>query len=243
MNFIENWGLLLISIIIILAYSGLVLQQDGSEKLNIWVNLLFILLNLLAAFYISRQVSMWGWLNENSVNQKKIAKTAIRHNRVNLISVIKLIRITNEKINLVEDYLLKQYLKEIKNHLEIIYIGIKSLEGDFNEIVNEELKEQDFLEVEITELLDEIERSHTELKDMESLQKMDKAMIQSLRETIKEKENQLSQKVSNLPFGTTSYLSGSALDFLNGTNLFNLSKTQNKLDLSKLSLGTKIVSK
>ena len=41
MNFIENWGLLLISIIIILAYSGLVLQQDGSEKLNIWVNLLW----------------------------------------------------------------------------------------------------------------------------------------------------------------------------------------------------------
>jgi uncharacterized HAD superfamily protein len=181
MNFLEKWGLFALSVIIVLAYAELVISQGKTEKLSIWVNVLFIVLNLLAAFYISRQVSLWGWLNENSVNQKKIAKTAIRHNRVNLTSVVKLLKITNEKIGMVEDQLVKQYLKEIKNHLEIIYIGIKSLESDFNEIVNEELKEQNFLEVEISELLDEIDRNNIEVRELESVQKMDKAMIRLIQ--------------------------------------------------------------
>jgi len=156
MKFLSDWGLFIVSLIIIFVYTVLTNTQTKSEESNIWTNILFVVLNLLAAFYISRQVSMWGWLTENSANQKKIAKTAIRHNRGNLTSIVKLIKITKEKTELVDDPLIKQYLKEIKNHLEMIYNGIKNSEADFNEIVNEELKEQNSLEVEISELLEEI---------------------------------------------------------------------------------------
>jgi hypothetical protein len=239
MKFLSDWGLFIVSLIIIVAYTVLTTTQTKSEESNIWTNILFVVLNLLAAFYISRQVSMWGWLTENSANQKKIAKTAIRHNRGNLTSIVKLIKITKEKTELVDDPLIKQYLKEIKNHLEMIYNGIKNSEADFNEIVNEELKEQNSLEVEISELLEEIERKNYEVKEMESVQQSDKETIKKLRQTIREKENELSLKVSNLPFGSTSFLSGSTYNLLDDTNRLTIGGNQSGINLSDILIGKK----
>lgn len=239
MKFLSDWGLFIVSLMIIVAYTVLTTTQTKSEESNIWANILFVVLNLLAAFYISRQVSMWGWLTESSVNQKKIAKTAIRHNRGNLTSIVKLIKITKEKIELVDDPLIKQYLKEIKNHLEMIYNGIKNSEADFNEIVNEELKEQNSLEIEISELLEEIERKNNEVKEMESVQQSDKETIKKLRQTIREKENELSLKVSNLPFGSTSFLSGSTYNLLDETNRLTIGGNQSGINLSDILIDKK----
>lgn len=231
-SFLTNWGLFAISILIIISYTVFSANPDKAENQNIWTNILFVVLNLLAAFYISRQTSLWGWQTDNAANQKKIAKTAIRHNRGNLTSIVKLIKITKEKIDLVEEPLTVQYLKEIKNHLEMIYNGIKNSEADFNEIVNEELKEQNSLEVDILDLLAEIEQKNEDLKTKENEQQSDKEMIKNLRKTIKDKENELGLKMSSLPFGSTSYLSGST---------FNLLDNQNNITIGKNSVG-KILS-
>jgi hypothetical protein len=227
-SFLTNWGLFAISILIIISYTVFSANPDKAENQNIWTNILFVVLNLLAAFYISRQTALWGWQTDNAANQKKIAKTAIRHNRGNLTSIVKLIKITREKIELVEEPLTVQYLKEIRNHLEMIYNGIKNSEADFNEIVNEELKEQNSLEVDILDLLEEIEHKNEDLKTKESEQQSDKETIKNLKRTIKNKENELGLKMSSLPFGSTSYLSGST---------FNLLDNQNNITIDKNSVG------
>lgn len=218
LKFILEWGLFGISILIIVAYTFISIKPDKTISENIWINILFIVLNLLAAFYISRQVALWGWQSQNSTNQKKIAKTAIRHNRANLVSLIKLMKITREKIDIVDDPLIKQYLKEIKNHLEMIYNGIKNSEADFNEIVNEELKEQNLLEFEISGLLDEIEEKSSELSEINNQSQEDQETIIGLKLEIKQKESELSRKVSNLPFGNILTTSGSGLSFLTPDN-------------------------
>jgi hypothetical protein len=223
-SILANWGLFAISILIIISYTVFSAKPDKAENQNIWVNILFVALNLLAAFYISRQTALWGWQTDNAANQKKIAKTAIRHNRGNLTSIVKLIKITKEKIDLVEEPLTVQYLKEIKNHLEMIYNGIKNSEADFNEIVNEELKEQNSLEVDILDLLAEIEQKNEDLKTKENEQQSDKEMIKNLRKTIKDKENELGLKMSSLPFGSTSYLSGSTFNLLDNQNHITIGK-------------------
>lgn len=236
--FFSNWGLFAISILIIISYTVFSAYPEKAENQNIWVNILFVVLNLLAAFYISRQVALWGWQTDNASNQKKIAKTAIRHNRGNLSSIIKLIKITKEKIELVKDPLIVQYLKEIKNHLEMIYNGIKNSEADFNEIVNEELKEQNLLEVDILGLLEEIEQKNNDLKTKESEQQSDKEMIKSLKNAIKVKENELGRKMSSLPFGESSYLSGSTYNLLDNQINLSAGKVLSNLSNNLKSYGT-----
>jgi len=226
-KFLTDWGLVGLAILIIVSYAFISTQTDKYPIDSIWVNIIFIILNLLAAFYIARQVSLWGWKTENASNQKKIAKTAIRHNRSNLTSIVKLIKITKGKIEITDEPLTKQYLTEIRNHLEMIYNGIKNSEADFNEIVNEELEEQNTLEFEITELLDEIDDKNKELNQKNSQQKEDKEIIKELHQTIKEKEREIATKVSNLPFGSNSYLTGS---------------TYNTIDEGGILLGRKNIS-
>lgn len=237
LKFLSEWGLFGIAIMIIVAYTIISVQPQKTETNNLWVNILFIVLNLLAAFYISRQVALWGWQTDNAANQKKIAKTAIRHTRGNLTSIIKLIKITKEKIDLVEDPLTKQYLKEVKNHLEMIYNGIKNSEADFNEIVNEELKEQNLLEVEISELFAEIEQKSNDLKEKEGQQQADKETIKKLKQTIKEKESELSYKVSSLPFGTSSYLTGSIYNIADPNHQFLFNPSEPIVRLPTLEFG------
>jgi uncharacterized membrane protein len=79
LKFISEWGLFSISLLIIVVYTVISIKQEKTISENIWINVLFIVLNLLAAFYISRQVALWGWQTENSTNQKKIATKTV-HN-------------------------------------------------------------------------------------------------------------------------------------------------------------------
>lgn len=89
LQFLSDWRLFFIAILIIFAYTVFSSSPEITENKNTWINILFIVLNLLTAFYISRQVALWLWKAENVSNQKKIAKTAIRHNRGNLTTIVK----------------------------------------------------------------------------------------------------------------------------------------------------------
>ncbi|RAV27545.1 V-type ATP synthase subunit I domain-containing protein [Sinomicrobium soli] len=219
LKFLSDWGLFTISLIIIISYT---VFSSLPEKNNttIWVNILFVVLNLLAAFYISRQVALWGWQTDNAANQKRIAKTAIRHNRANLSSIIKLIKIVKEKTESVKDPLIFQYLKEIQNHLEILYNGIKNSEADFYEIVNEELQEQNVLEIEISEILEQKEVLKNELKSTKAEGERYKETIQTLKKAIREKEYEVLSKASELPFGQFSISPDSPLNDME-TNFWN----------------------
>jgi len=241
LKWFNDWGLFIISVIIIVVYtiisSGISIQQSFNN--TVATNVLFTVLNLLSAFYIARKVSLWGWQTDTTNNQKKIAKTAIRHNRGNLASILKLIKITKDKVSKVEDELTKQYIIEIQNHLEMIYNGLRNSEADFKEIVNEEMKEQNALEVEISELFNEIESKSKQLekisKDVD--EKDDK--ITELKKQLREKELELSTKVSSLPFGST-LSSGSTISFLDSSNNYKIGGLliDDILKKSNTNLGT-----
>lgn len=216
-----DWGLFIIAIIIIIVY--IILNSDISTQksfnLIVSTNVLFTIINLLSAFYIARKVSMWGWITDLSNNQKKIAKTAIRHNRGNLASILKLIKITKDKIDKVDDKLTQQYLQEIENHLEMIYNGLRNSEEDFKEIVNEEMKEQNILEVEISELFNEIESKNHQLTEMSKTSDDKDSKITELKKQLREKESILSSKISSLPFGVTSFNSGSTFNIMDASHI------------------------
>lgn len=229
-KWLNNWGLLIISIVIILVYttlnSGISPEQELNK--NVWSNILFTIINLLAAFYIARKVSLWGWLTDMTNNQKKIAKTAIRHNRGNLVSILKLIKITKEKVDKVNDELIKQYLKEIQNHLEMIYNGLQNSEADFREIVNEELKEQNALEVEISDLFNDIEQKAKTISALSETTEEKEGEIEKLKKQLREAEKELSVKISNLPFGSNSFSTGSTFNLIGEENI----KIVGKFDLA-----------
>jgi len=210
--FLKDWSIFSISIVIVILYiffsSSIVTQQELSH--TVVTNTLFSIINLLAAFHIARKVSLWGWKNETITTQKKLAKTAIRHNRGSLASILKLIKITREKIEIIQDDLTKQYVIEIKNHLEMIYNSLKNSEADFNEIVNEELKEENVLEIEISKILDDIQLKSNQLKELEENSAEKEDEIKDLKQQLQEKELELSTKVSSLPFGNTPIYNPSA---------------------------------
>jgi len=206
LKFLYNWVIFIFAIIVVLLYIILNSEISTQQELNrsVVTNTLFTIINLFAAFYIARKVSLWGWQSNTTDNQKKIAKTAIRHNRGSLASILKLIKITRNKLDKVEDELTKQYIVEIKNHLEMIYNGLKNSEADFNEIVGEELKEQNILEVEISDLYNEIETKSNKLNEISSFANDKDEEIADLKEQLRQKENELSTKISRLPFGAIS---------------------------------------
>jgi len=74
---------------------------------------------------------------------------------------------------------------------------------------------------------------------MESVQQSDKETIKKLRQTIREKENELSLKVSNLPFGSTSFLSGSTYNLQDDTNRLTIGGNQSGINLSDILIGRK----
>ena len=216
-----DWGLFIIAAIIIFLYTVLSSGISTEESLNktVTVNILFTIINLLAAFYMARKVSLWGWQTDTTNNQKKIAKTAIRHNRGNLASILKLIKITKDKVDKVEDPLTKQYLQEIQNHLEMIYNGLRNSEADFKEIVNEEMKEQNALEIEISELFTEIETKSNKLAELSEASNEKDGKITDLKKQLREKEIELNSKISSLPFGSTMFDSNST--FINSPKSYS----------------------
>ena len=232
-KWLNNWGLLIVSIIIIIVYtvlnSGIITEQELNK--NVWTNILFTIINMLAAFYIARKVSLWGWLTDMTNNQKKIAKTAIRHNRGNLASILKLIKITKDKVDKVDDELIKQYIKEIQNHLEMIYNGLQNSEADFREIVNEELKEQNALEIEISDLFNEIEQKTKIIRELSESHDEKEDEITALKKQLKKAEKELNTKISSLPFGLNSFSSGSTINLEDNSNF----KIIGKIDLDNLN--------
>ncbi len=231
-----DWGLFIIAIIVIVVYiilnSDISTQQSFNKTVS--TNVLFTIINLLSAFYIARKVSMWGWITDTSNNQKKIAKTAIRHNRGNLASILKLIKITKDKIDKVDDKLTQQYLQEIENHLEMIYNGLRNSEADFKEIVNEEMKEQNALEVEISDLFNEIESKSNQLAELSKASNEKDGKITELKKQLREKETELNSKISSLPFGATSFNSGSTFNIMDASHI-----AEGRVSLINDILGTK----
>jgi hypothetical protein len=165
-------------------------------------NILFTCINLLATIYITREISLWGWQSENILNQKKIAKTAIRHNRTNLYIIDSLLTIVDDKISKVQDALIKQYFIEIKNQLLIINGGIRNSEADFNDIVNEELHEELYIQKQILELQDIIDEKNKQLTKFSEKSKNDKEFEELVRQIQANKMELLNRKI-DMPFGTT----------------------------------------
>lgn len=221
LKWFNDWGLFIIAIIIIIVYTILNSDISSQQSFNSTVatNVLFTVINLLSAFYIAKKVSTWGWITDMSINQKKIAKTAIRHNRGNLASILKLIKITKDKVDRVDDKLTKQYIQEIQNHLEMIYNGLRNSEADFKEIVNEELKEQNALEVEISELFSEIETKSNQLTELSKATDEKESKIIGLKKQLREKETELNSKISSLPFGATSFNSGPTFNIMDASRI------------------------
>jgi hypothetical protein len=255
LKWFNKWGLFIISITVIVLYIVINSDISNQQDLNksVLTNILFTIINLLSAFYISRKVSLWGWQTETTTNQKRLAKTAIRHNNGNLASILKLIKITKENREKVENELSRQYMQEIQNHLEVLYNGLKNAEADFHEIVNEELKEQNVLEFEISNLFNEIEVKTQKLLELTQISGDKDNEISSLKKQLMEKELELNNKVSSLPFGSSSLNALTAYDYLRATRA-NVS-TNNKLSFRDLiglnkdaipekdKLRTKIITK
>jgi hypothetical protein len=221
LTFIRDWGLLILCGLFITFYiilsSGIGPETDFTsmgQVRGIATNTMFAIINLFATVYISKKISVWGWQTENIENQKKIAKTSIRHIRNYLTSILKLLKITNEKVEISKDELNKQFFKEIKNHLEILYSGVKQSESDFKEIVNEELQEQNLLETEISGILDTLQEKNEKLKELEQKTTDKTTEIESLRKEIKKLKEEVSSKSISLPFGN-SFIPNPALSLDN----------------------------
>ncbi|MDP3435856.1 MAG: hypothetical protein Q8S04_01295 [Bacteroidales bacterium] len=235
LKWLNDWGLFIVSIIFVLLYTGLISDFRGENQFNnsVITNILFAIINLLSAFYISRKISLWGWLTDTNSNQKKIAKTAIRHNRGNLASIVKLTRITSEKVEIVTDPLTKQYLKEIQNHLEMIYSGIRNSEADFKEIVNEEMTEQNSLEIEISKIFVEIKEKNKEIEKLSHSSNTKEVEINKLKEQLRDSQTELQKKINSLPFGAQGITSGS----INPTTMTTRAPLTGTIDLDEYISG------
>lgn len=237
-KWLKEWGILILAFLIITSYlifSSISAIKSGDIQ-AITSSIIFTILNLLAAFYIAKKVSLWGWRSENQSNQKKIAKTAIRHNKHYTATLIKILKITKDKNDVIKDELVKQYFSEIINHLEILAYGLNNFEADFKEIVNEEISEQSVLEIEISKLLDEIHDLKSDISEYEKKISVEKKEKKSLLEDIKRKETELknkeielSKKFTQLPFGTTG---------VSGSNFYVDKDSIIKLGSSKYGVGS-----
>lgn len=209
-KFIEllyKYGLFLLCLLTIIAYviySSQILQGKSIE--TVIINITFALLNIFATIYIASRVSLWGWNSDNVKNQKKLAKTAVRHIRGYLTQIIKIQRIISKKLEEDRDKD-KRDLKEINNHLEILFTGIKSSEADFKEIVNEELKEQDVVEKEIGKILEELEDKNNELENLKQDKDSSNKKVKELEKSVSKLESDLHRSKNKLLFDNP-YLSG-----------------------------------
>jgi len=203
-----------VAIIIYLIYSSEVLKTNESE--TIIVNISLSLLNLFATIFIATRISMWGWQNENLKNQKKVAKTSIRHIRGYLTQILKIQRIILSKIE-DKDSLDKRDLEELYNHIDILYSGIHSSEIDFQELVSEELIEQNQAEIEVMKILTELSGTKKELKSLKENETDNQENIEKLLKKVKSLEHDLEIEKSKFNF-SNPYLDSSR-DFFKSSEL------------------------
>jgi len=202
-KWLNDWFGFILALVIVCLYIYYVAQPSEAKTTQntVMINILFALINLGASIYIARKVSIWGWSEDNKANQKKIAKTAIRHNRSNLASLLRLAKITSERTEQCAEPLIRQYFIEINHHIETIFQGIRNSESDFNEIVNDELVEQGALEFEIVAIMKKIEEQNNTIQQLsgETLQKQEE--INLLAKKLANTEEELNKKLLKLPFG------------------------------------------
>ena len=196
-----------ITIILYILFSSGVVLPDLANPLS---NVLFAILNMIVTIYTSFRISYFSFLRQNEENQKKVAKTSIRHIRNYLVQVHNLISIIEEKSSIVSDDLFKQHLLEIENHLKNIANGIKSSENDFKDIVNEEYKEENEIIAMIMNNLSELQEKQKELKEIQDAHEQSTLnKVNDIQKDIREVRVDLNKNISNLPFGYTGSITSS----------------------------------
>lgn len=218
-------------VVIIIAY----LFSPLFKISEIWTNILLNIINLIVTIYVTKEISYRWRKTDNINNQKKIAKTAIRHIRTSLKNLISIIKIIDGKMNSTNNNVIVKELKEIRNYIAMMYSAISTSQNDFSELVNEEIQEQDTLEHEIEKILDNINSLKNELQEKEKKEKENIDIINDLKNKISKQEEEISSKAFHLPIINT-YSSEWQLPFRSENN--NLLENQynlleNQYNLSK----------
>lgn len=199
-EFLHNYGIFFLCIFVILIYLTYASEiLGGEEAKTVITNIAFALMNVFASIFIAYKISIWGWNSENAKNQKKLAKTAIRHIRGYLTLILKIQKNTSEKIsdNRAKD---NRDLQELNNHLDILFSGIQSSENDFKELVNEEFQEQNTLENSISEILGEKVKMLEELNTIKKDKNVDKEKISNLEKSLSNLSHKYIEAKNKLPF-------------------------------------------
>jgi hypothetical protein len=193
-------------IFVILIQGEVIWNQYDTNPL---INVVLTILNLIGSVIITWKIGKWGWASESYKNQKKVAKTAIRHisNYNSQLSQLMAI-VVDAKID-TKDLLGKQRLKEIFNHLSIIKSGILATENDFRELVNEEIVEQNIREEEIKQLISKYSEKSDELKKARTKNEENHEIIKNLTDEKNKLRRELSRKVLPSSIGNNNYELGS----------------------------------
>ena len=189
-------------VVVYVLFSSGAIFKDLSNPLS---NVLFTILNLLATVYIAFKISYFSFLEQNLENQKKLAKTSVRHIRTYLANIQRLIMIVEGKYSNVTDDIYKQYFSEIQNHLENVKNGIISSESDFKDLVQQEYKEESEALSKISEDISKIHNMQLELKQVQEKQeKSTYDNVQKLKDDMSKVRTEINNNLNKLPFGYTS---------------------------------------
>lgn len=214
-----DYFLIILGIICIIVYNlfaGGIIFAEWANRLS---NLLFNLINLIFVFYISFRITYLISQSEFVKNQKKLAKTSIRHLRATAIELYDLGNLIHKRItNVKNPKLYRHYLEEIHNLIKNITQRIRLSENDFKEIVNEEYEEENNLISKIITSLNEIKEKHDKLEGLQKQQGEEaNQKIEQLRKDIQQKELEVDRNIKSLPFGVIS----SGASTLSTDNLIN----------------------
>jgi len=148
-------------------------------------NTALVILNLAASFFITTQISKFGFTE----SKKELAKSSIRHIRLSWQRIRFVDLMVSKKLSH-DSRIGKRDLEEIHNHMICMLDEIHNMELDFKDLVNEEYKEEQHIMAELEaineDMANEIEKS-TEID----------------KEKLDEWKRKVMSKYQDLPFGTT----------------------------------------
>lgn len=195
-NFFDKWVFPIGAIVVIIAYA--VASVLGIIEKYI-VDILLFIFHLSAAYYLSTKIAKRSLKQDAKQAEEKIANIAVRHLRGSLRNVRRLMSIIDKRTSELSDTKGKQYLREIKNHIESLYDGLLVSQTDFSEIVSKDLQREGEIEKEITEVMAKAQETKEKLADVET----DKGIIKELNRKLAEQKFELHQRMLSLPFGPT----------------------------------------
>lgn len=196
----------ILSIIFYVFFSSGVVLKDLSNPL---CNVLLSIVNLIFTFYMTFKISYANLQKDYTTNQKKLAKTSIRHLRASQLELINLDKLIKEKAALSDNELIKQYLGDIGMHIKNIANRIILSEYDFKGIVGEELKEENDVLSRILESISQLKEKQHELVLMNDKQGQHaNEKYEKLHKEIIEIKKKMNEDVSLLPFGNISPSTG-----------------------------------